>query len=161
LIRRVSSSSAPSVQQLWKDGYRVVSGPGACCLLGCGFSHHSHCRYYYSLPSALIKVRAMIKSILLCSALVVVLSAGPAMAADFRALAGLHGLPPSPLHDEVLAATEGGAACSAHGSTAGAVADIQGAIGVCVITFSLPPPSATFVVANGLPLSHVTFIEVR
>lgn len=101
----------------------------------------------------------MIKSILLCSALVIVLSAGPAMAADFRALAGLHGLPPSPLHDEVLAATEGGAACS--GSTAGAVAVVQGAIGDCVITFSLPPPSATFVVANGLPLSHATFIQVR
>jgi len=49
----------------------------------------------------------MNKSILLGSALAVVLSA-PAMAADFHALKGLQGASLAPLQDGVLAARKGG-----------------------------------------------------
>ena len=59
----------------------------------------------------------MIKNMLLSCALAVALSAAPAMAADFHALAGLRGATPTPLQDEVLAATEGGVACTAAART--------------------------------------------
>lgn len=59
-----------------------------------------------------------IKNTLLGGALAVALSTAPAMAADFHALAGLRGAPPTPLEDEALAATEGGMLCTAtHGLT--------------------------------------------
>ena len=64
----------------------------------------------------------MIKTTLLGSALAVALSAAPAMAADFQALAHLQGAAPTPLTDVVLAATEGGVVCTADTSTVTAAA---------------------------------------
>ena len=54
----------------------------------------------------------MIKTTLFGTALAVALSASPAIAEDFHALAGLQGATPAPLQDGVLAATEGGLICT-------------------------------------------------
>ena len=108
----------------------------------------------------------MIKTTLLGSALAVALSAAPTMAADFHALAGLQGATPAPLHDEVLAATEGGAVCTATVATAVSVisvtADSGTAGGVCLIALLRTPTGgiAIFAVANELPVLDAQFLQV-
>ena len=64
----------------------------------------------------------MIKTTLLGSTLAVALSAGPAMAADFQALADLQVPAPTPLMDAAVTATEGGAACVSILGTSVAIA---------------------------------------
>jgi hypothetical protein len=104
----------------------------------------------------------MIKTTLLGSALAVALSAAPAMAADFHALAGLQGTTPTPLHDEVLAATEGGAACTVAVGSISVTADSGTAGGVCLIAALLTPAGglAILVVANALPILAAQFLQV-
>lgn len=97
----------------------------------------------------------MFKSILLGSAVAVTLSAAPAMAADFQALAHLQGPVPTPLNDATLAATEGGTVCiSVHGSAA----DAQATGAVCLVADL--PGLAAFAVANGLPVVAAQFLQV-
>jgi hypothetical protein len=85
------------------------------------------------------------------SALAVALSAAPAMAADFHALKGLQGAAPAPLQDGVLAATEGGQTCT--------VITADSLIGVALC--SALPPAAFFAVANALPVTAATFLQVH
>lgn len=101
----------------------------------------------------------MIKTTLLGSALAVALSVAPAMAADFHALAGLQGATPASLHDEVLAATEGGAVCTITGV---ATADSGTAGGVCLIALLRTSTGglAIFAVANELPVGVAQFLQV-
>jgi hypothetical protein len=73
-----------------------------CYLLGVGLQPPLTLPLLLLSTFSLIRVRTLVTSILLCGAFAVVLSSGPAMAADFRALAGLQGVPPFPLPDEVL-----------------------------------------------------------
>ena len=103
----------------------------------------------------------MIKTMLLGSALALALSAAPAMAADFHALAGLQGATPAPLHDKVLAATEGGAVCMMTGLI-NATADSGTAGGVCLIAILVTPAGglAIFAVANALPVLAAQFLQV-
>jgi hypothetical protein len=97
----------------------------------------------------------MFKSILLGSAVAVTLSAAPAMATDFQALAHLQGPVPTPLDDAALAATEGGTVCiSVHGSAA----DAQAPAAVCLVADL--PGLAAFAVANGLPVVAAQFLQV-
>jgi hypothetical protein len=101
----------------------------------------------------------MIKTTLFGSALAVALSAAPAIAADFHALAGLQGASPAPLQDGVLAATEGGLFCS---SVNGSFAGFAVATGVCLVS-DLPTIStqfSSFAVANELPVTGATFLQV-
>lgn len=100
----------------------------------------------------------MSKTTLLGSALAVVLSAAPAMAADFHALKGLQGTSPAPLQDGVLAATEGGLFCQTQG-TAGSQAGFADASGVCLV--SDLPPFAFFAVSNAAPVTAATFLQVH
>jgi hypothetical protein len=104
----------------------------------------------------------MIKTTLLGCALAVALSAAPAMAADFHALAGLQGTTPAPLHDEVLAATEGGAACTAKLGTFSVTAESGTVGGVCLISILVSPTGglAIFAVANALPVLAAQFLQV-
>jgi hypothetical protein len=104
----------------------------------------------------------MIKTTLLGSALAVALSAAPAMAADFHALAGLQGTTPAPLQDEVLAATEGGAACTVAVGLISVTADSGTAGGVCLISILVTPAGglAIFAVANALPVLAAQFLQV-
>jgi hypothetical protein len=103
----------------------------------------------------------MIKTTLLGSALAVALSAAPAMAADFHALAGLQGTTPAPLQDEVLAATEGGALCTATIGSISVTADSGTAGGVCLIAILVTPGGvAIFTVANALPVLIAQFLQV-
>ncbi len=104
----------------------------------------------------------MIKTTLLGCALAVALSAGPAMAADFHALAGLRGTTPTPLRDEVLAATEGGAACTATVGAISVTASSGTAGGVCLIAILISPTGglAIFAVANELPALAAQFLQV-
>src|SRR5918992_179497 len=98
--------------------------------------------------SALMRKITMNKTTLLGSALAVALSAAPAMAGDFHALAALQGATPAPLQDGVLAATEGGQNfCStAVGDTASTA--VEGGVVLC----SSLPPFAFFSVSNQLPV---------
>jgi hypothetical protein len=98
----------------------------------------------------------VIKTTLSGCALAVALSAGPAIAADFHALAGLQGATPAPLQDGVLAATEGGASCSIG---ADVTADSGATGGVCLI--ALLPPAAAFAVTNELPVTAAQFLQVH
>jgi len=101
----------------------------------------------------------MIKTTLLGSALAVALSAAPAIAADFHALAGLQGAGPAPLQDGVLAATEGGLFCS---SVNGSFAGFAVATGVCLVS-DLPTIAggfSSFAVSNELPVTGATFLQV-
>lgn len=98
----------------------------------------------------------MSKTTLLGSALVVALSAAPAMAADFHALKGLQGTAPAALQDGVLAATEGGLFCT---SSAGSAAGFADASGVCLV--SDLPPFAHFAVSNAAPVTAATFLQVH
>jgi len=101
----------------------------------------------------------MIKTTLLGSALAVALSAAPAIAADFHALAGLQGVGPAPLQDGVLAATEGGLFCS---SVNGSFAGFAVATGVCLVS-DLPTIAggfSSFAVSNELPVTGATFLQV-
>lgn len=104
----------------------------------------------------------MIKTTLLDSALAVALSAAPAMAADFHALAGLQGATPAPLQDEVLAATEGGATCTVAVGLISVTADSGTAGGVCLISILVTPAGglAIFAVANALPVLAANFLQV-
>ncbi len=104
----------------------------------------------------------MIKTTLLGSALAVALSAAPAMAADFHALAGLQGATPAPLQDEVLAATEGGAVCTVAVGLISVTADSGTAGGVCLIAILVTPTGglAIFAVANALPVLAAQFLQV-
>jgi hypothetical protein len=103
----------------------------------------------------------MNKTTLLGSALAVTLSATPAMAADFHALAGLQGTIPAPLHDEVLAATEGGAVCTATVGSISVTADSGTAGGVCLVAILVTPEGvAIFAVANALPVLGAQFLQV-
>ena len=104
----------------------------------------------------------MIKNTLVSCALAVALSAAPAMAADFHALAGLRGATPTPLHDEVLAATEGGAACTVTLGPISVTADSGTAGGVCLIGILITPTRglAIFAVANALPITAANFLQV-
>lgn len=97
----------------------------------------------------------MIKTTLSGCALAVALSAGPAIAADFHALAGLQATP-APLQDGVLAATEGGASCSIG---ADVTADSGATGGVCLL--ALLPAAAAFAVTNELPVTAAQFLQVH
>jgi hypothetical protein len=101
----------------------------------------------------------VIKTTLFGSALAVALSASPAIAADFHALKGLQGAAPAPLQDGVLAATEGGLACT---SVNGSLAGFAVATGVCLVS-DLPTISgafSAFAVSNELPVTGATFLQV-
>jgi hypothetical protein len=104
----------------------------------------------------------MIKTTLLGSALAVALSAAPAMAADFHALAELQGATPAALQDEVLAATEGGAACTVTVGPTSVTADSGTAGGVCLISILITPAGglAIFAVANELSVLAANFLQV-
>ena len=103
----------------------------------------------------------MIKTTLLGSTLAVALSAAPAIAADFHALAGLKGATPAPLQDEVLAATEGGAACTVAVGSISVTADSHTAGGVCLISILVTPAGglAIFAVANAIPIVTANFLQ--
>jgi hypothetical protein len=94
--------------------------------------------------------------------LTVALSAAPAMAADFHALAGLQGATPAPLQDEALAATEGGAACTVAVGSISVTADSGTAGGVCLISILVTPAGglAIFAVANAIPVLAANFLQV-
>ena len=101
----------------------------------------------------------MIKTTLFGSALAVALSASPAIAEDFHALAGLQGATPAPLQDGVLAATEGGLFCS---SVNGSFAGFDVPSGVCLVS-DLPTIAggfSSFAVSNELPVTGATFLQV-
>ncbi len=104
----------------------------------------------------------MIRNKVLACALAVALSAAPALAADFHALAGLRGATPTPLDDEVLAATEGGAACSVTLGPISVTADSGTAGGVCLIGILISPTAgiAIFAVANAIPITGANFLQV-
>jgi hypothetical protein len=104
----------------------------------------------------------MIKTTLLGSALAVALSAAPAMAADFHALAGLQGATPAPLQDEVLAATEGGAACTVAVGLVSVTVDSGTAGGVCLVSILVTPAGglSIFAVANEIPILAANFLQV-
>ncbi|MGH8469434.1 MAG: hypothetical protein ACREVY_10785 [Gammaproteobacteria bacterium] len=104
----------------------------------------------------------MIKNTLIRCALALALSGAPAMAADFHALAGLRGTTPTPLDDEVLAATEGGAACTVTLGPISVTADSGTAGGVCLIGILFTPTRgfAIFAVANELPVLAANFLQV-
>jgi len=93
----------------------------------------------------------MIKTTLFGSALVVALSAAPAIAADFHAIAGLQGAAPAALQDGVLAATEGGATCTVISADSGT------GVALC----SALPPAAFFAVANAAPVTAANFLQVH
>jgi hypothetical protein len=93
----------------------------------------------------------MNKTTLLGSALAVALSAAPAMAADFQALAALQGTSPAPLQDEVLAATEGGQTCTVI------TASSETGVALCAAL----PPAAFFAVANAAPVTAAQFLQVH
>ncbi|MGH8659019.1 MAG: hypothetical protein ACREV4_11245 [Gammaproteobacteria bacterium] len=103
-----------------------------------------------------------IKNTFLGSALAVALSAAPAMAADFHALAGLRGTTAAPLDDEVLAATEGGALCTVAVESISVTADSGTAGGVCLVSILITPTAgiAIFAVANALPVFGAQFLQV-
>ncbi len=103
-----------------------------------------------------------IKNILLGGALAVALSAAPAMAADFHALAGLRGTTPAPLPDEVLAATEGGAICTVALGLLSVTANSGTEGGVCLVSILITPTGgmAIFAVANELPVLAANFLQV-
>ncbi|MGH6634729.1 MAG: hypothetical protein ACRED0_00845 [Gammaproteobacteria bacterium] len=103
-----------------------------------------------------------IKNTLLGGALAVALSAPPAMAADFYALAGLRGTTPAVLPDEVLAATEGGAICTVTVGIISVTADTGTAGGVCLVGI-LPTATGGFAilaVANAVPVLVAQFLQV-
>ena len=103
----------------------------------------------------------MIKTKLLGSALAVALLVDPAMAADFHALAGLQGTTPAPLHDEVLAAVEGGALCTVSVGLISVTASTGTEGGVCLVSILVTPTGglAIFAVANELPVTAATFLQ--
>lgn len=102
----------------------------------------------------------MIKTTLSGCALAVVLSAGPAIAADFHALKGLQGATPAPLQDGVLAATEGGSACTAGAaSVAGGLVDNAG-VALCASLPTILGIFANFAVFNAAPVTGAQFLQV-
>jgi hypothetical protein len=99
----------------------------------------------------------MSKTTLLGSALAVALSAAPAMAGDFHALAALQGATPAPLQDGVLAATEGGQNfCFTPGGSSATTA-VEGGVVLCAEL----PPFAAFSVSNQLPVTAAQFLQVH
>jgi hypothetical protein len=104
----------------------------------------------------------MIKNTLLGCALAVALSAAPAMAADFHALAGLQGTTPTPLHDEALAATEGGTVCTVTVELIRVTADSGTAGGVCLvgIVTNAAGSLAIFAFANTFPSFAANFLQL-
>ncbi|MGH8604705.1 MAG: hypothetical protein ACREXR_18550 [Gammaproteobacteria bacterium] len=102
-----------------------------------------------------------IKNPLLGCALSVALSASPAMAADFHALAGLRGTTPAPLDDVVLAATEGGTVCTATVGLISVTADSGAAGGICLVGILTTPAGVLSIVAfaNAFPSSAVNFVQ--
>ncbi len=104
----------------------------------------------------------MIRNTLLACALAVALSAAPAMAVDFHALAGLQGTAPTPLPDEALAATEGGAVCTVIAGAISVTADSGTPGGVCLIGILFTPTGglAIFAVGNALPVTAANFLQV-
>ena len=102
----------------------------------------------------------MIKTTLSVCALALALSAGPALAADFHALKGLQGAAPAPLHDGMLAATEGGSLCAAgDGAAAGGLLDNVG-VALCAALPSLGGDFANFAVFNAAPVTAAQFLQV-
>jgi hypothetical protein len=103
-----------------------------------------------------------IRNTLLNCVLAVALSAGPTMAADFHALAGLQATTPAPLSDEVLAATEGGAVCTVTAGLIAVTASSGTDGGVCLIAILTSPTGglAIFAVANELPVLAANFLQV-
>jgi hypothetical protein len=102
----------------------------------------------------------MIKSTLLGSVLAVALSAGPATAADFHALARLQGAAPAPLQDGVLATTEGGAACTEGGFGSTVDTGTAGGVALCSGIVASTGGAATIAVANELPIAAAQFLAV-
>jgi len=103
-----------------------------------------------------------IKNALRGYALAVALSTAPVMGADFHALAALRGTTPTPVDDEVLAATEGGAVCTVTVDLITVTADTGMAGGVCLVSILITPAGgmAIFAVANGLPVLAANFLQV-
>ncbi|MGH8615574.1 MAG: hypothetical protein ACREYF_27040 [Gammaproteobacteria bacterium] len=104
----------------------------------------------------------IIKNTLLGGALVVALSAIPARAADFHALAGLRGTTPTALEDEALAATEGGLLCTVSLGLITVSADSGAAGGSCVIGVATNSAGALaiFVFATTFPAFSANFLQL-
>lgn len=107
----------------------------------------------------------MKKMTLLGSSLAVALSSAPVIAEDFHALSALQATP-APMQNTELAATEGGAECSATPAAVanGAFGDNAG-VALCARTnfagvFGGSGLAITFAVFNAAPVSSANFLQV-
>lgn len=99
----------------------------------------------------------MRKGTLIGSAITIILSSSPLMAADFYALSVLHGAAPLAIQDSELATTEGGATCASAG---GSTASNENPGGVCLTSDIGGSQGASFAVANDAPVTGANFLQV-